>query len=113
MSNLILTNATSLDALIAAATRYRAALVAERVEEADLHGLYNAGFDVFGCDELYDAARETAAPDEDFFGNPIGSLAERRASYAFSSGQPSAGDAPTAYLPQVGASFLSSQKKVA
>lgn len=30
-----------------------------------------------------------------------------------SSGQPSAGDAPTAYLPQVGASFLSSQKKVA
>lgn len=108
-----LTNPTSLDALIAAASRYKAALLADSLSDADLHALYNAGFDVFGCDDLYDAARETAAPDEDFFGNPIGSLAERRASFAFSSGQPSAGDAPTAYLPQVGASFLSSQKKVA
>lgn len=33
-------------------------------------------------------------------------MSEVRARYArFSSGQPSAGDAPTAYLPQVGASF--------
>ena len=55
----------ALQSLIDAATAYKLALVDGRAGDSDLHRLYNAGHDVFGVDELYDAARETAAVDDE------------------------------------------------
>lgn len=84
---LVITNVTSLDALSAAVARYKAALLAGSIEDADLYALYNAMFDCSGCNELYDLAQDYAEPEADLFGHPINSLAARRTSAGWDEGK--------------------------
>lgn len=58
-------NPTSLTALAKACDAYKAALISGQVEDDVAHALYSSAFDVFGCDELYDAARINAPSDPD------------------------------------------------